>query len=557
MENVDFKTLGFRCGVEIHQQLFTEKKLFCRCPAGKYSRQYDSEVLRHMRPTLSEMGTYDGTALMEFKTNKEIIYRLNQESVCTYELDDTPPFLINEDALNIAIEIALLLSSNVVDEMHIARKQYLDGSIPTGFQRTAIVGMGGEIPFKGKKINIRQFSIEEDACREVSDHEHTITFLTDRLGMPLVEIVTEPDMETPEEAAAVVRELGRLMRVTKKVRRGIGSVRQDVNVSIKGSRRVEIKGVSRYQYIPKLTGIEALRQKALLKIMEELKKRKINLDNIAFEKTELTDELKKSSSLTLKAALENSSKIFGIKCAKLNGILNWPTQPGKTFAHEISGRVSVIACLDQTPNIIHTDDWPKYKGSEKDLDLVKAKLNANKDDVIIIVWGPRKDIDTALGEIEDRFKEALNGVPHETRQARPDGTTDFERILPGADRMYPDTDHPPVNIPRARVENISKNLSEKPWDIEKKYKEWGMPEDSIDKLPVSDYVDLIDKLSKKLKPKDLRTVGIVLTQKMKALSREGISVYDIPKEKLFDLFIEFSRGSFKQNEFPEKIKDLC
>ncbi len=104
-----------------------------------------------MRPTLSELGEYDGTALMEFKTKKEIIYRINNETACTYEIDDTPPFQINKEALEKALEISLLCKLNIVGEVHITRKQYLDGSIPTGFQRTAILGVEGEIPLKTKK----------------------------------------------------------------------------------------------------------------------------------------------------------------------------------------------------------------------------------------------------------------------------------------------------------------------------------------------------------------------------------------------------------------------
>ena len=193
----DYATVGFKSGLEVHQQLLTEKKLFCHCPAGQYSDVYHAEILRHMRPTLSELGEYDGTALMEFKTKKDIIYRINRKNVCTYEMDDTPPFLINEQALDIAIEIGMMMDANIVDEMHIARKQYLDGSIPTGFQRTAIVSVGGSLPYKDRTINLIQMSIEEDSCREVSDIGHRRVYLADRLGMPLVETVTAPEMKTP------------------------------------------------------------------------------------------------------------------------------------------------------------------------------------------------------------------------------------------------------------------------------------------------------------------------------------------------------------------------
>jgi glutamyl-tRNA(Gln) amidotransferase subunit E len=204
-----YSSLGFKSGLEIHQQLLTRKKLFCNCPAGIYQRdgEYDAQVIRHMRPTLSEMGEYDGTALMEKKTRKTIVYRIKNETACTYDIDDTPPFKLNRDALQIALEISLLLKTNIVGELHITRKQYLDGSIPTGFQRTAIVGIEGKIPLRDKQIGIIQLSIEEDSCREVSDIGHLRVYTTDRLGMPLIETVTYPHMLTPDEVAEVAQYL--------------------------------------------------------------------------------------------------------------------------------------------------------------------------------------------------------------------------------------------------------------------------------------------------------------------------------------------------------------
>ena len=266
MTEADYLNIGLKVGLEVHQQLLTRRKLFCRCPAGRYSDEYDAVILRHMRPTLSELGEYDGTALMEKKTKKNIYYRIHQDTVCTYEFDDTPPFFIDDEALDIALEISLLLRLNIVGELHIARKQYLDGSIPTGFQRTGILGVDGRIPFHDRTVRIRQLSIEEDACREVSDIGHDRVYLTDRLGMPLIEMVTEPDMHTPQEAAAVGQILRRLARSTGHVRTGYGAGRQDVNVSVTGGTRVEIKGTPQIVRNPRLIYNEARRQCSLLHI---------------------------------------------------------------------------------------------------------------------------------------------------------------------------------------------------------------------------------------------------------------------------------------------------
>ncbi|MFH0800667.1 MAG: Glu-tRNA(Gln) amidotransferase subunit GatE [Pseudomonadota bacterium] len=536
----DLKGLGFKCGVEIHQQLLTEKKLFCRCPAARYSKVHHAEVLRHMRPTLSEMGVYDGCALMEYKTKKEIVYLLNKESVCTYELDDTPPFPINQDALEIAIELALMCGCSIVDEMHIARKQYLDGSIPTGFQRTGIVGINGSIPFEGERIGVSHFSIEEDACREVTDEGHMIRFRTDRLGMPLIEVVTEACFKSPEEAGRGVRHIGRLLRASGKVRLGIGAVRQDVNVSIEGGSRVEIKGVPRYQLIPALTRIEALRQKALLDIKNELKRRGLDAKNLKASEIDMTEALKNTRSPNLSDALSKGHRIRAIALRRLAGILNRPTQPGRMFASELSGRVRVIACLDEIPNIFHTDNYPEYPRNHIDQRTIRLALSLNREDVGVLVWGPESDTITATQEIKNRIVEAFDGVPCETRQHLRDGLTDFERILPGADRMYPDTDHPPVRIAPERVARNKEALPEPTHEIEARLKNHGLPDDVIGGLALSTHVGLIDRLAKE--GLDMKMVGRLLGQTARSLKRQGIDCSDIDE----NLWLGLARACMSQ-----------
>ena len=223
----DYKRIGFMSGLEVHQQLKTKQKLFCRCPAGIFhdSDDYHAEIIRHMRPTLSEMGEYDGTALMEFKTRKNIFYRIHNKTTCTYEIDDTPPSPINREALEYALEISLLCKLNIVGEVHITRKQYLDGSIPTGFQRTAILGVEGEIQLKNKKVGLLQLSIEEDSCREISDIGHNRIYKTDRLGMPLIETVTHPHCYTPDELREAAEYIRFINRSSGRVRTGMGAAR--------------------------------------------------------------------------------------------------------------------------------------------------------------------------------------------------------------------------------------------------------------------------------------------------------------------------------------------
>ncbi|MEJ2105281.1 MAG: Glu-tRNA(Gln) amidotransferase subunit GatE, partial [Ignavibacteriaceae bacterium] len=530
MTEADYGTVGFKSGLEIHQQLYTDKKLFCRCPAGIYSENYDAEILRHMRPTLSELGEYDGTALMEFKTKKEIIYRINRNTVCTYEMDDTPPFLINENALDIALGIGMLYNCKLVDELHIARKQYLDGSIPTGFQRTAIYAVDGWIPYKDRKVKIVQMSIEEDSCREVADISHNRIYLTDRLGMPLIETVTGPDMRTPYELAEVGWICAKLVRSTHKVRRGIGAARQDVNVSVDGGTRIEIKGVPKISMIPLLTHNEAMRQWNLLKLREELKKRGITSETFKAEDYDITSLIKKPHYVPLKNAVERKLKI---RCVVLKGfkdLLRWQTQTDTYFAKEISDRVRVIACLTTIPNLIHSDSRTDTITSS-DWQRIKKNVNAADSDTLIIVWANEDDIQTAVNEIIIRAKEATMGIPSETRQALSDGTNGFERILPGADRMYPDTDLPPKRITDDRIEKIKTWIPEQFWKRQAWYKKLGIPSDTIDELSISKYAELFKKAVNEWKINPTNA-AVILIQFPKRLKKSGYDINRINEEMI-------------------------
>jgi len=460
MDKTFFNKYGFKCGLEIHQQLNTSNKLFCNCPSGYRNDAPDAEIIRHMRPTLSELGEYDGTALMEFKTKKRVIYQLYRDNMCTYEMDDTPPFVINKKALNIAVRLALMLNCAIVDELHVSRKQYLDGSIPTGFQRTAVVGIGGWVPYKGRKIMLSHVCLEEDACREVSDRGHTITFRTDRLSMPLLEVITQPVLESPWEAREVNELIGRMLKASGLVHRGIGSVRQDVNVSIKGGTRVEIKGISRTGYVDKMTAIEAYRQKYLLEIKDELKNRKLSKDSFSPVKKDVTSSLKgwlkDSTASIISSAIDSGGRLGAVKLPGFSGLLKREIQQGRTFADEFSGRLKVIACLDKMPNMTVLES-PYLHIAEGCWRELGKELDASDNDVIILTWGPKEDVITAMNEIVIRAEEAFDGVPNETRQRLKDNTTSFERILPGPDRMYPDTDSPPVALSSCMISELERH----------------------------------------------------------------------------------------------------
>ena len=535
-----YKELGLMCGLEVHQQLKTEKKLFCHCPAGKFQKmdQFQAEITRHMRPTLSEMGGYDGTALMEFKTKKTIIYRIADETTCTYEIDDTPPFKINNQALNIALEIAQLLKSNIVGELHITRKQYLDGSIPTGFQRTAIVSIEGEIPLKSKTVRIIQLSIEEDSCREVSDVGHVRVYTTDRLGMPLIETVTYPELETPFEAAEAAQYIRFLNRSTGKVRTGIGAAREDVNVSIAGGTRVEIKGVSRISSIPELVHNEAFRQKSLLKIKKLLNERLPNKETWKISYKTLTEE--ELQTLGIINSSKKNLEYTALNLPYFKEILSFFTGPGRRFSDEISDRLKVIACIEK-PNMLHSEDWEEnIKGIT--FEKIRNLLKSQPQDSQIILWGPKEDIPTALATIEERCLMAFEEVPKETRKALENGTTLFERVLPGADRMYPDTDSAPISISEDLIKDIGADIPKEVSYRLHQLRLWQIPEDTYFYLLRNNLVPLIEKINLDFKISPLM-VGTLLGHKLKHLEGNASQSFVNAKtskafnyNKIYDLY---------------------
>lgn len=531
----DYDRIGFKSGLEVHQQLLTKYKLFCRCPAGLYNRheEYDAELIRHMRPTLSELGEYDGTALMEFKTKKEIVYRIKHETACTYDVDDTPPFKIDQEALDIAIEISLLSKLNIVGEVHITRKQYLDGSIPTGFQRTAIIGVEGEIPLKNKKIRLIQLSLEEDSCREMWDVGHQRGYKTDRLGMPLIETVTYPDCTHPDEVMEANNYIRFLNRSTGKVRTGMGAGRQDVNVSCRGGSRVEIKGVAHTRWIPELTHNECFRQWALLHIREMLNGRvksaaswKIAHKPIAYHSFNFRYK-------PLKEARNHKNKIVAVNLPEFKGILSHFTQPGKMFADEISERLKVIACIER-PNMAHTEDLTPLV-PQKDWEQIRKLFKAKENDAQLIIWGPETDMQTALETIEERCKMAFECVPNETRKSFENGTTIFERVLPGADRMYPDTDSAPIPLEDEHIERLRKNL---PGDVFGRYlrmKEWGIPEDTYTYIFSKNHFPVIEKIVRELKLNP-KLIGTFFGHHLKWVEGRYVRSEEFTYDRLFDLF---------------------
>ena len=550
-----YEEVGLKVGLEIHQQLKTSRKLFCYCPPILRKDKPDIKVVRFMRPTLGETGEIDPTMLKEFKKKRKIVYEAFSDTTCLYELDEVPPYEISTEALEIALTIAQLFRMKIPDVLLVSRKQYLDGSVPSGFQRTIIVGLNGYLELSnGKKIRIVQLCLEEDAARKIAERDNEVIYRVDRLGIPLVEITTDASLSTPDEVLDAALRIGALLRATGRVMRGIGTIRQDINVSIRGGNRVEIKGVQRPEWFKPLIDNEIKRQLALIEITQELRRRKVSKDEIDNVKIiDVTEIFKNTAAKFIRKAIQRGEKVYALKLPKFGGLLGKEILPGRRFGKEFAERVAVITGLK---GIIHTDELPNYGISEEEKAKLFEMTQADKEkDCVVIVIGPEEKAKEALEEVRERAKEALEGVPSETRKANPDGTTSFERPLGGAARLYPDTDYPPILVDKSLLEKVSRSLPEYPWKrVERYVKDYGLSREYAERIVLSERSEIFEEIIRMGVPAKL--AATVILETMTSLRREGFPVENISDEKLKDVFHYLIKGDISKEAIPEILKAL-
>jgi len=551
MDKFDYEELGLICGLEIHQQLDTKTKLFCRCPSKlQGTRPPDFNTMRYMRPVLGEMGTFDTAMLTEYKKGKTIIYEGYNDVICTYELDDTPPFSCNEEARKIALELALLLNANIIEEMHVSRKNYLDGSVPSGFQRTMILGTDGYLTLKnGKKIGIEILSLEEEAARKIKTEDKTNFYRLDRLGIPLVEITTKPDINTPEECRDCAERIGLLLWMTN-VKKVLGSIRQDVNVSIKSGTRIEIKGVQKLSWIPLLINHEISRQLGLIEIREELKNRKVNEKEIPKGPVDLTSLIAKTKSKLVANGLKSGKRLYGFNFKGFKGIFGKELMEDYRFGTEVSSKVKVISGLK---GIIHSDEnLESYNFSKDDIQKIQNKLNSKENDCFVLILGTEKELYKAVDIITNRIEYVFKGVPPETRKALENGNTEFLRELHGGARLYPDTDSQAIMNTAEEIKRIQNFLPNFPWDIIADYaKKYKVEQSSIKDLIFKGKLSLFDSLIE-IYPEKPSIVLNTLLNKAKAIKREGKNIENITDDDYKKIFQELKN----ENIGKEAIEDI-
>ena len=272
---INYNKIGLKVGLEIHQQLNSEKKLFCNRKTELFKGEPETTFMRRLRPTQSELGQIDPAAFFEFQKGIQVLYEGEKETSCLVEMDEEPPHNLNPEALTAALTISLMLNAEPIDEIQVMRKTVIDGSNTTGFQRTSIVALDGEVEILGKNVPIQHIGLEEDAARKTGETPQVLRYRIDRLCIPLIEIATSPIIKTPQQAQEVAFAVGRILRATKMVKRGLGTIRQDLNISIRDGALVEIKGVQELELVSLVIENEAQRQLNLLRIREELRRRNV------------------------------------------------------------------------------------------------------------------------------------------------------------------------------------------------------------------------------------------------------------------------------------------
>lgn len=548
---INFKEIGLKVGLEIHQQLATEHKLFCNC------RELQVEIPklsfnRKLRATQSELGQVDPAAMFELKKGKMIKYQADYNSACLVEADEEPPHELNMEAVESAIIIALSLGSKVVDELHTMRKIVIDGSNTTGFQRTLVVALGGSLKTEHGNVEVQTVSLEEDAARLINDGEEFREYCLDRLGVPLVEIALAPVTKSPEEVQEIALTMGRLLRATRKVVRGLGTIRQDINVSISGGKVVEVKGIQKLDLISRIIEFEDTRQHGLIKLKDELGKRGLKSENIDGATKEVTDVFRDTKSGLIRKALNEKGAVFVTKLRGFSGLLNFEMYPEIRLGHEMAELVRFYGL----GGIFHSDELPAYGITQNEIDKIKQILEVGELDAFVLLTGPKDNVEGAMVAVIKRAKEAFEGTLFETRGPTPNGKTKFLRPRPGPARMYPETDISAVRITNDLLSKLKEEIP-KPWEeqIEEYTVKYKLSRKLAIQLFDSEFSDLFEKVVSSTKV-PASFVAATLTETLVSLSRTGLNKTHVSENTLMNLFIDLDKGRITKEAIPLILETL-
>jgi len=555
---------SLKVGLEFHQRLAFHK-LFCHCPSSS-SGESSGKVVRRLRASASELGELDPAALAEASRSRLFTYHIDDSFNCLVELDEEPPHMIDDEILDAALEIALYFNMTVVDEARVMRKTVIDGSNTSGFQRTLLVALGNSdsiVETSEGPVRLKSLCLEEESAFIVESGRESAEYRLDRLGIPLVEIATEPDIRSPSQALEAAEEVGLALRMTGKVMRGLGTIRQDINISIEGGARQEIKGVQNLRLIPEIVEREVLRQTNLIRLRDILRERG-SPSSLTYNPVDLTDVFRNTSSRMISKALARGEVVRGLKAPGFKGLLGMELQPGRRFGTELADYARVWGGLQ---GIIHTDELPGYGISEAEVRKMGEALGLSENDAAVIAVGEPGRVEAALRAVFKRMVQAFHGVPSETRRALEDGNTDYLRPLPGSARMYPETDIPPVPILKERLERIRQTLPKKPREKVRELEAMGMSSHMAQQLVRSHYLTVFEKVVKESSLTPLAIASFLLNT-LPYLKREGGREYsdeelipllrtfpnDLPREMIQDALVLFADKSMSLSEAYEELR---
>ena len=551
---LNYEKIGLKVGLEIHQQLDTTTKLFCNCKPELFKEQPEITFQRRLRPTQSELGQTDPAAYFEFQKGTKILYEANRATSCLVEMDEEPPHPLNMEAVNIALTAALIMKAKPVNEIHVMRKTVIDGSNTTGFQRTCIIALNGTLKTKEKTIPIQHISLEEDAARKMGEEDNIIRYRIDRLGIPLIEIATAPTINTPKQAQEVAHTIGKILRTTEKAKRGLGTIRQDINISIPNGALTEIKGLQELELLSLVVEYEVQRQLNLIKISEELKKAGAKKEEINEEFYEVTDVFKQTKCKVIRKALDQNQQVWAIKLPKFNGFLKKELAPNLRLGTEMADRARFWG---RVGGIFHTDEMPAYGITTEETEKLRKTLNAKEHDAIVFVADNPQNAKDALKAVAERAREAIKGVPEETRAPQADGTTRYMRPRPGAARMYPETDIPPTQITDNYIRKIRAHLPELPEQkLQRLMKHYKLNQKLAKQIMDSEYAELFETITKEsnISP---TTVAAFLTETLTALKREGTQIDKVSDSQIRQIFKHVSSGELTKEAIPNIVDWLA
>ncbi|MFB6242176.1 MAG: Glu-tRNA(Gln) amidotransferase subunit GatE [Candidatus Nanosalina sp.] len=538
---MNYEELGFKCGIEIHQQLKTDTKLFCRCPVDLEDENSDVKVQRRLRSVAGETGEQDKAAEVESMKERKFVYHYHDRNNCLVELDEEPPHQMSQEALQTALTFSRMLDADIPREIQVMRKMVIDGSNTSGFQRTSMVGLDGELETESGKVAIEDIELEEESAGINERSEEKAVYDLSRLGVPLIEVGTDASIKNPEHAREVAEKIGMLLRSTGKARRGIGTIRQDVNVSIEGGARVEIKGFQDVRNIDKLIENEVRRQKKLIELGEELGDNEVR-------KEEVTEVFEGSENEIISTVLENNGAVYGFKLPELEGRMKEKISGERYLALELVD----YAKTRGIQGIIHTDENKNY-GLDKEFDELEEILDRDDGDVIAILAGPEDNAREAAKAVKQRAEKIYEGeVPEETRNAEQDFTTSYSRPLPGAARTYPETDIPPIKVSDEKISEIDENLPETLEEREEKYAE-EIGEELAGQIISSHYLEEFEEFKEYVEPKLAANLFVNILPRLES---EGVEVDVLGRPHLVELFEALGSGDLKKGDIDEVLKEM-